>query len=51
MAELATIARPYAEALFKADGVADQAALADLYSASAYGRAMVASSAMVRVQS
>ena len=29
MAELATIARPYAEALFKADGVADQAALAD----------------------
>ena len=28
MAELATIARPYAEALFKADGVADQGALA-----------------------
>jgi F-type H+-transporting ATPase subunit delta len=28
MAELATIARPYAEALFKADGVADPAALA-----------------------
>ena len=28
MAELATIARPYAEALFKADGVGDQAALA-----------------------
>ena len=28
MAELATIARPYAEALFKADGVADQPALA-----------------------
>ncbi|HEX7435215.1 MAG TPA: F0F1 ATP synthase subunit delta [Caldimonas sp.] len=28
MAELATIARPYAEALFKADGVADAGALA-----------------------
>ena len=28
MAELATIARPYAEALFKADGVGDQTALA-----------------------
>ena len=28
MAELATIARPYAEALFKADGVSDAAALA-----------------------
>ena len=28
MAEIATIARPYAEALFKAQGVADQAALA-----------------------
>jgi F-type H+-transporting ATPase subunit delta len=28
MAELATIARPYAEALFKADGVGDPAALA-----------------------
>jgi F-type H+-transporting ATPase subunit delta len=28
MAELATVARPYAEALFKAAGVADQAALA-----------------------
>jgi F-type H+-transporting ATPase subunit delta len=28
MAELATIARPYAEALFKADGVADASALA-----------------------
>ena len=28
MAELATIARPYAEALFKVDGVADAAALA-----------------------
>ena len=28
MAELATIARPYAEALFKADGVGDQAAFA-----------------------
>ena len=28
MAELATIARPYAEALFKADGVADQVLLA-----------------------
>src|SRR5215468_6369992 len=29
MAELATIARPYAEALFKADGVSDPAGLAD----------------------
>ena len=29
MAEIATIARPYAEALFKADGIADLAALAD----------------------
>ncbi|MEO7336006.1 MAG: F0F1 ATP synthase subunit delta [Caldimonas sp.] len=29
MAELATIARPYAEALFKADGIADGGALAD----------------------
>ena len=28
MAELATIARPYAEALFKADGVGDQAQFA-----------------------
>src|SRR4051812_32106325 len=28
MAEIATIARPYAEALFKAQGVADRAALA-----------------------
>ena len=29
MAEIATIARPYAEALFKADGIADLAVLAD----------------------
>ena len=29
MAEIATIARPYAEALFKADGIAEPAALAD----------------------
>ena len=29
MAELATIARPYAEALFKADGIAEPAVLAD----------------------
>ena len=29
MAEIATIARPYAEALFKADGIADLGVLAD----------------------
>ncbi|MDQ6679968.1 MAG: F0F1 ATP synthase subunit delta, partial [Pseudomonadota bacterium] len=44
MAELATIARPYAEALFKADGVADAAALADEVQA----LAEVASNAQLR---
>ena len=44
MAELATIARPYAEALFKADGVADPAALA----AELQGLADVASNPQLR---
>src|SRR5450631_3955749 len=44
MAELATIARPYAEALFKADGVADAGALA----AQMQGLADVAGSPQLR---